>query len=70
MLNIASIIDNYTNRLNNILDISDESKKNFVNQNVSMIDKFFDLFLKEKRRLFLNNFSNCTRFIINNNLTF
>ena len=70
MLNIVSIIDNYINRLNNIFDILNESKKSFVNRNVSMIDKFFNLSLKEKRRLFLNNFFDCIRFVINNNLTF
>ena len=31
MLNIVSIINNYTDRLNDIFNISDESKKNFVN---------------------------------------
>ena len=70
MLNIVSIIDNYTNRLNNISDISNKSKKSFVNRNVSMIDKFFDLLLKRKRKLFLNNFFDCIHFVINNNLTF
>ena len=70
MLNIVSIIDNYTNRLNDIFDISDESKKNFVNRNVLMINKFFDLSLKEERRLFLSNFLNCIRSVINSNLMF
>ena len=70
MLNIASIVDDYTDRLNDILDISDESKKSFVNQNVSMIDNFFDLFSKKERRLFLNNSFDCTRSAINSNLTF
>ena len=70
MLNIVSIIDDYTDRLNNISDISNELKKNFSNRSVSMINKFFDLFLKKERRLFLNNFFDCISFVINNNLTF
>ena len=70
MLNIVSIIDDYTNRLNDIFNISDESKKSFFNRNVSIINKFFDLLSKKERKLFLNNFFDCTRFIINSNLTF
>ena len=70
MLNIVSIIDDYTNQLNDISDIINKSKKSFFNQDVSMIDKFFDLSSKRERRLFLNNSFNCIRFIINNNLTF
>ena len=70
MLNIVSIIDDYTNRLNDIFDISDKSKKSFFNRNVLMINKFFDLFSKKKRKLFLNNSFNCIHFVINNNLTF
>ena len=70
MLNIVLIIDNYTDRLNDISDILNKSKKNFVNRNVSMIDKFFDLSSKKKRRLFLNNFSDCIHSVINSNLTF
>ena len=70
MLNIVSIIDDYTNQLNDIFDISNESKKNFFNRNVSMINKFFDLFSKKERRLFLNNFFDCIRSVINNNLMF
>ena len=70
MLNIVSIIDNYTNRLNDISDILNESKKSFINQNVLMIDKSFDLPSRKERRLFLNNFFNCIRSVINNNLTF
>ena len=70
MLNIVSIIDNYTDRLNNIFDISNKSKKKFVNRNILIINKFFDLFLKEKRKLFLNNSFDCIRFVINNNLIF
>ena len=69
MLNIVSIIDNYTNRLNDISDILNKSKKNFINQNVSMINKFFDLSSKEERKLFLNNSFDCIYFVINNNLT-
>ena len=70
MLNTASIINDYTNRLNDISDISNKSKKSFSNRNVSMINKFFDLFSKEERRLFLNNSFNYTRSVINNNLMF
>ena len=70
MLNIILIIDDYTNRLNDTFDILNESKKSFFNRNVSMINKFFDLFLKEERKLFLNNFFDCIYFVINNNLTF
>ena len=70
MLNIVSIIDDYTNRLNDILNISNESKKSFFNRNVSMINKFFNLFSRKEYRLFLNNSFDCIRFVINNNLTF
>ena len=70
MLNIVLIIDNYTNQLNDISDISNKSKKSFSNRDVSIINKFFDLFSKKERRLFLNNFFDCIHFIINNNLTF
>ena len=70
MLNIASIVDDYTDRLNDIFDILNKSKKSFVNRDILMIDKFFDLFSKEERRLFLSNSLNCIRSIINNNLTF
>ena len=70
MLNIVLIIDNYTDRLNDIFDISNELKKSFVNRNVSMINKFFNLFLKKERRLFLSNFFDCIHSVINNNLTF
>ena len=70
MLNTVSIINDYTDRLNNIFDISNESKKSFINRDVSMIDNFFNLFSKKERKLFLNNFFDCTGFIINNNLTF
>ena len=69
MLNIVLIVDNYTDRLNNISDISNKLKKSFINRDVSMINKFFNLSSKKERRLFLNNFSDCTRFVINNNLT-
>ena len=69
MLNIVSIINDYTDRLNDIFDISNKSKKSFFNRDVSMINKFFDLFSEKERKLFLNNSFNCTRFIINNNLT-
>ena len=58
------------NAEDDISDISNESKKNFFNRNVSMIDKFFDLLSKRKRRLFLSNFFDCIRSVINNNLTF
>ena len=58
ILNLASIINDYTNWLNNIFDISDELKKKFNNRNVSMIDKFYDLYSERKHRLFLNNFFN------------
>ena len=70
MLNIVSIIDDYTNRLNDISDILNKSKKSFFNRSVSMINKFFNLSLKKERKLFLNNFFDCTRSVINNNLTF
>ena len=70
MLNIVSIVDDYTNRLNDIFDISDESEESFVNRDVSMINNFFDLFSKRERRLFLSNFFDCTRCVIDNNLTF
>ena len=70
MLNTVSIVDNYTDRLNDISDISNKLKKSFVNRGVSIIDKSFDLFSKEERKLFLNNFFDCTRSVINNNLTF
>ena len=70
MLNIVLIIDDYTDRLNDISDILNKSKKNFLNRNISMINKFFDLSSKKERRLFLNNFFDCTRFVINSNLTF
>ena len=70
MLNIVSIVDDYTDRLNDISDISDESEESFFNRDVSMIDKFFDLSLKKERRLFLSNFFDCIRSVINNNLTF
>ena len=70
MLNIVSIIDDYTNRLNDISNILNKSKKNFFNRDVSMINKFFDLLSKKERKLFLNNFFDCIRFVINNNLTF
>ena len=69
MLNIVSIIDNYTDRLDDISDISNKSKKNFVNRNVSIINKSFDLSSKKERKLFLNNFSDCIRSVINSNLT-
>ena len=65
MLNIVSIVDNYIHRLNNIFYISDELKKNFNNRNVSIIDKFYNLYLKRKRRLFLNSSFNCIRFLNN-----
>ena len=70
MLNIVSIVDDYINRLNDISDISNKSKKSSFNQDVLMIDKFFNLFSKKERKLFLNNSFDCTRFVINNNLTF
>ena len=69
MLNTAPIVDNYTNRLDDISDISNKSKKNFVNRDVSIIDKSFDLSSKEKRKLFLNNSFDCIRSAINSNLT-
>ena len=70
MLNIVSIIDDYTNRLNDISDILNKSKKKIFNRNVLMIDKFFNLFSKKKRKLFLNNSFDCIYSVINNNLTF
>ena len=69
MLNIVSIIDDYTDRLNDISDISNKSKRSFFNRDVSMINKFFNLFLRKKRKLFLNNSFDCIRSVINNNLT-
>ena len=70
MLNIVSIINDYTNRLNDIFNISDELKKSFFNRDISMINKFFNLFLKKERKLFLSNSFDCIRSVINNNLTF
>ena len=70
MLNTASIVDDYTDRLNDIFDISDESKRSFFNRDVSMINKFFDLSSKREHKLFLNNSFDYIRSVINNNLTF
>ena len=69
-MNIVLIIDNYINRLNDIFNILNESKKNFANRNILIINKFFDLFLKKNCKLFLNNFFDCTRSVINSNLMF
>ena len=68
MLNTASIVDNYINRLNNISDILNKLKKNFNNRNISIINKFYDLHSRKERKLFLSNSFDCTC-SLNNNLT-
>ena len=71
MLNIVLIVDDYTDRLNSILDVLNKLKKSFDNRNIAMIDKFYDFNLKKKCRLFLNNSFECIRSINNfsNNIT-
>ena len=69
MLNIVSIVDDSTYRLNDISDVSDKLKKSFDNRNILIINKFYNFHSEKKRRVFLNSFFDCTHFL-NNNLTF